>query len=398
VAHDEHYVVSPLGAWLIVALCSTLATGEIRDELADLLGAEPSQAAAFASELLQRPHPLVAFGAAVWNRPGSDSTPLDGWKRRLPATVETGDIPAQSDLDSWALRNSLGLIREFQIYVDRSVHLLLASVLATKVSWSQPFDLAPGSSLGPSSSWSSRLRQVLRTPQRARGHRQFIVDTEEAGTVAVHAASAEGGLLVCSVIADPGVPASSVLSAAHDIAIAQTTDSRDFERISLFDLPLGESSLWTITEESTYTSAPKGREERCHAILPAWSATSRLDLTDSTLGYTAAALAIKELLQSNNLRFEASQSTIARYNRTGFEAAAVTGFSALIGRPIDRPGIRRLAELRFGHPFASVAMATAERWDAVRSPAPGPWHGLPIFFAWVSEPTEAEEVLQREQL
>jgi hypothetical protein len=43
------------------------------------------------------------------------------------------------------------------------------------------------------------------------------------------------------------------------------------------------------------------------------------------------------------------------------------------------PGKRREAELRFDHPYAVVATAAGA----------GPWAGLPVFSAWVTEPEDA---------
>ena len=46
-----------------------------------------------------------------------------------------------------------------------------------------------------------------------------------------------------------------------------------------------------------------------------------------------------------------------------------------------RGGQRRVAELRFGHPYAVVAVTS----DA----AGGPWQGVPVFSAWITEPVDA---------
>jgi hypothetical protein len=61
-AGPEHHVVSTLEAWLLMALCAPLAGDEARAELADVLGADPMEAAQFAAELLSQPAP--------WWRPG----------------------------------------------------------------------------------------------------------------------------------------------------------------------------------------------------------------------------------------------------------------------------------------------------------------------------------------
>ncbi len=80
----------------------------------------------------------------------------------------------------------------------------------------------------------------------------------------------------------------------------------------------------------------------------------------------------------------------ARYSRTGFEAAAVTAAAVASGMPMTRPGLVRTAELRFGQPFAVVAAATGQDHHA-RQQAPGlsPWHGLPVFSAWIAQPEDA---------
>jgi hypothetical protein len=65
-AGPDHHVVSALGAWLLVALCAPLAETGVQAELAEVLGADPMEAAQFAAELLTQPHPLVA--ACGWHQ------------------------------------------------------------------------------------------------------------------------------------------------------------------------------------------------------------------------------------------------------------------------------------------------------------------------------------------
>jgi hypothetical protein len=84
-AGQGHHVVSALGAWMVVALCSTLADTEARSELAEVLGAEPAEAAKFAAGLLAEPHPLVAAGAGMWVRQGFESPAIEQWWAGLPA-------------------------------------------------------------------------------------------------------------------------------------------------------------------------------------------------------------------------------------------------------------------------------------------------------------------------
>ncbi len=386
VAGPRHQVGSPLGAWLLLALCAPAGDGETSRILNATLGTDPGAAGELASVLLASPHPVVPVGAAVWRRQdGAASEALSRWLAGLPPEVAQGPLVSQAELDAWARRHTSGLIERFPLN-DPSIWLLIATVLATRVSWERPFDLAPGAALGPSSPWAATLSRVLRTPEGP-GHQQFVVATEAVGDVAVHTARARGGLLVTSVAAAPGVPAADVLDAAYDLAPALATGG-PVPRRSLFDLPLGDGPLWTISERTqSVRGAAAARQERCTAVLPAWSAHSQHNLTDPRLGFAAAAQAL-----APGNPWQAAQSAMARYGRVGFEAAAVSAVGVAMAMMPARQALVRTAELRFGHPYAVVAV-TVDPPGPRSQPAgtPGPWHGLPVFSAWVAEPEDARE-------
>ncbi|MGC4896674.1 hypothetical protein [Micromonospora sp. DT31] len=380
-AGDTHHVASPLGAWLLLALIGPAATGADRAALTEALGLDPDDAAAAAAALLATPHPMVAAATALWER--TPFPELGRWRAGLPERTERGPLPDRAALDAWARERTAGLIDEFPVDVGPETLLVMASALATRVSWADPFDVAPATALGADSPWVGRLRQVLATPSF--GHRCWVAGTDRAGDVAVHAVPAgtgdDGtGMLVVSVIAEPRVPADDVLAAARELAVAASfaPDGPPPGRRSLFDLPLGETPLWTLREEPTRTFAADGREERATAVLPCWSAQSRHDLTPPGFGFDAAASALGGLLGVAEPPFDAVQSAVARFGRYGFEAAAVTAFAMLAGLP--PAGVARVAELRFGHPYAVVAVTT--------DPAGGPWHALPVYSAWVADPQE----------
>jgi hypothetical protein len=125
-------------------------------------------------------------------------------------------------------------------------------------------------------------------------------------------------------------------------------------------------------------------------VLPAWSAESDHDLGRPELGLPAAAGAAAAALGLGAFGYEARQSAVAKYTRVGFEAAAVSGMGVATGYQEPRDGVERTAELRFGHPYAVVAVARQQRYDRERSATVvGPWHGLPVFSAWVAKADEA---------
>jgi hypothetical protein len=91
---------------------------------------------------------------------------------------------------------------------------------------------------------------------------------------------------------------------------------------------------------------------------------------------------------------QAVQVARARYTARGFQAAAITGLEAA-GAAIDdtppTPVPVRHADLRFDRPYAVVAVARA---DGSASSVPREafaWHGIPVFSAWVAEPSEATD-------
>ncbi|MFE0528240.1 hypothetical protein ACFW0V_11615 [Micromonospora parva] len=385
---DRHHVASPLGAWLLLAVCAAAAdtSDPATRDLARALGTDAADAAEVARTLLDAPHPLVGAATALWHRPGQVNGPA-AWRAALPTATDVGVLPDQAGLDAWAREHTLGLIDTFPLRVGPDVVLALASALATRVSWATPFDVADARALGADSPWAGQLRRALRSPSQ--GHRCAIVSTAQAGDVIAHAAPAQttdgAGLLVVSVAAAPQVPPADVLAVAYDLSAGAADGAQPADSRSLFDLPLGVTPLWTVTEERVRTRARDGREERHTAVLPCWSARSEHDLTAAALGFPAASATLAKTLALPIENVEARQTAVARFGRYGFEAAAVTGMFGLTSLPPE--GVARTAELRFGHPYAVVAVATDTGADGVTRP----WHGVPVFSAWISEPEEMPE-------
>jgi hypothetical protein len=374
----HHSVASPLGAWLLLALAGPAARGNDRAMLGGVLGCDPDAAARTAARLVTDPHPLVAAAAAVW---ATSWAPLPAgfadWQRGLPGQVASGELPDQAGLDRWASDHTFGLIDSFPIEWTPDLYLVMATALATKVSWQVPFELVSAARLGPESPWRSQLTQALGTPGQAPpgAHVQFIAITAEAGDVAVHIAAAVGGLLVVSVAAPPEITAGRMLAVAHRIGIDYATGGQ-ISRRSLSELPLGDTPCWQLREEMATA-------DRCTAVLPAWSARSVHDLTAPELGFGAAA----DALTGTGDPWQAQQAVQAAYSRAGFEAAAVTGLGVRFTAMMP-PRLHRVAELRFGHPYAVVALTVDAGAGAGSAAGRSPWHGLPVFSAWVSEPAE----------
>jgi hypothetical protein len=133
----------------------------------------------------------------VWHQQAAETDALRGWLAGLPGSVERGDVPTQAQADAWARRTTQGMIETFPIEITPLVVLVLASALATKVSWLRPFDVVPATALGDSP-WATALQRVLRSPES--GHDCYIAETERAGRVAVHTARDEAGRALIALL------------------------------------------------------------------------------------------------------------------------------------------------------------------------------------------------------
>jgi hypothetical protein len=213
---------------------------------------------------------------------------------------------------------------------------------------------------GEDSPWRGQVSQMLCAdrPQQA-----AIVHTEPAGTVAVLEAAAQEGITVICVSASPDVPRTRVLDAAAQIA-AHVAAETPLRSVSLFDLPVGESHSWSLTERPRPAWEQGQRFEHVdRAFLPAWSIHSSVDLlADERFGADAAS----EMLQTTTgIRgpADARQTTVASFDRYGCQAAAmtVTGIAVSGHRSPTQTGVQRIAELRFDHPFAALAVGTRSR-------------------------------------
>lgn len=364
-----HSVSSPLGAWLLLALAAPIARGAVRGDLEDILGTDAKHAREALDALLDDPPEVVRAALAGWG--------FHDWPGGLPAAVSVGPVPSQQQADMWAREHTDGMIERFPVDVS-GMAAIFASALATRIRWRRPYEVTNAGELR--SPWSTQVAEAL-TLGDADG---YLADVDELGTVAVHTAVGTDDLRVTSVIASEHAAFDAVLAAAHDIARREVSGTA--ARRALSEMSLGEGAFWAITQQRR-----PGGEQVC-VVLPAWTATSNHDLTaDPGLGFAAlgralaaAATVRPDIPDIGGMRdITARQSAVARYGRWGFEAAAVTAV-ALRGALMPSVPSRSMT-LRFGHPYAVVAVAGARRRG-------DPWAGVPVFAAWVAEPADITSI------
>jgi hypothetical protein len=390
---DQHRgasVSSALGVWLLLAACFSVAQGSRRSELEEALGCPADEAGRLLAAFMAEPPPALHAAIALWVAVNDVTPEFVAWTRGLPDEVQSGFMPTQAQADAWAERETLGLIRRFPMDIDELTRIVLASALATKVSWEVPFEVVPAAEhLGRSSPWRSDVSQLL-WDGVADGH-TMIARTEAAGLVAVHCAVAREDLTVVSVSAAPEVDRAAVCAGAAEVA---ATVCGDWGRgaCSLYDLPLGTGHSWELSEQEVPSFVAHSRLERiAGAALPAWSAEAELDLTVPAFGTAPALDTLRQLIGPRpDDQCEARQAAVASFTRYGFEAAAVTalGFrTSSLRLPAER-SVQRRAVLRFDHPFAAVAVAGRPGTEAAEGFS---FAGLELFSAWVADPSEPED-------
>lgn len=381
----DHHIASPLGAWMLlglVARAGRLVPGSAAaDAVERALGCPLEVAAAATETLLRDPHPAVRATAVAWLR-HLDSAPAGIRRYLADLPCESGEMPSQAQADAWAQRVTDGLIEHYPADLDQPppVTFTMATALLTRVAWYEPFDVVAASELGPGP-FAHSLNRAMQA-RVGRGHRAMIV-ASPIGPVAVHEAVADG-LVVTSVAADPAVPAAEVIDAAYAIAAGRP------QAVSLWDLPLGDGPAWTITEGREPAHGERG-ERILDVTVPAWSAQDTHDLLrlPGKGGFAAAGQLLAPLLGRTEFDTEAAQAVAARYHRTGFEAAAITALAVRGAALPPRQEVPvRTARLRFGHPYAVVAVAELPHKLPASATA---WLGLPVFSGWVAkveEPTD----------
>ena len=128
-------------------------------------------------------------------------------------------LTGQEQLDAWARERTLGLIDRFPIQVTSDLMLVLASAVATKVRWWQPFDVVPATELSVRRRRGGFADAVTRALRSVPGHDVRLVHTQAAGLVGAHVAASRDGLAVVSVLGPVDVDRAGVLAAAYEVAL-----------------------------------------------------------------------------------------------------------------------------------------------------------------------------------
>ncbi|AWZ10827.1 serpin family protein [Streptomyces sp. ICC4] len=363
-------VFTAAGVWPLLALLADGAEGPARTELEQALGIPADTAADAARELLAALDGVRGLRAAtgLWTR--RDLPLEERWSAGLPEGAHralTGDPGTDREaLDAWAADRTDGLIDTMPAAVDRRTDLVLASALALRLTWEEPFAERPVPA--PHGPWNGlRLRGLTVThafPDRIR------VARGPCGPVtllAVPGAPGSSGADVHLLLGEPGAPPADVLTTG----IAEVTGALASSTAS--ELPDGDAgpglSLRTVDSARPEpvvridTVAFEIRAEHDLLRHPGlFGLRTAAEGPGHFPGISAAPLGVGS----------ARQSAMARFHAEGFEAAAVTAVTMYRGGPRRSPYRVRRAEFGVSRPFGFLAVDRGS--------------GLVLFAGWVTDP------------
>lgn len=376
---DAGGVVSPVGAWLLLALAAGAGRG---DGVPSALGLELPQAHARAVELLAAPPRALRAAVALWVNAAQRTEAFQAWEQTLTEGLAqtlgpgaTGGIPTSAEADAWAARATDGVVSRFPVSVGPATSLVLANAVATDVRWRKPYRLDEVQDWGTGGPWQGLISTVLLGDDLgALG--------SELGLHPVHHARADGLDVVCVGMPDASIEAARGLSSTAPLVRQVLVDGGE----DLWSLPLGQHGPWLIREEPL-PDAPASRVLRTQVRMPAWEVSTDWDLmADPDLGVQWAAAQVNELL-ANPGPAQAAQGARARFDRLGFTAAAVSALAIMRSAPpreqLLQAGVLRTVRADLSTPFAVFAFI-----DQPESA----WHQCLAFAAWVHLPADPQQV------
>lgn len=358
---DGDFVLSGAGLWPLLALLASAADEQAGAELEGVVGWRASGAMRAALELIDilRTGESTTAALGVWTR---DGIPLhDDWASQLPEGV-IGTLTDQAALDRWAAEGTDGLIEKFPLQLNPGILLVLASALATRVKWVEPFDSRPRNGDHwepgePDQQWLSRNTHDL--------YRAAVIDRSVTRVVVEGDGDVDVHLLLGDL--EPAEVLSTGLRALAGDALPIHADISDRDGPGLKVRRVRSAYPRDVLRVELPSFEIKSR----HNLMREADLFGLRSLSDPGVSHLPL-LSPVPLFVSQGV-----QDVLARFFAEGFEAAAVTAFGIALGGlpPEDRYEVKYV-NVTFDRPFGFLA---------VHRPS-----GLAVVAGWVSSPFQGE--------
>jgi serine protease inhibitor len=343
------FALSGAGLWPLLALLASAADESAGAELSAALGrpADSAQQDALALIDILRTGVSTTAALGLWTR---EDIPLQQhWASGLPEGV-VRTLTDQEALDRWAAEETDGLIKKFPLEITPATALVLASALAARVKWCEPFDTRPRDRnrkpMEPDQQWLFRTTYDLGAAA--------VLDDAVARVIV----EGDGDLDAHLLIGDqhPGQVLSTGLRELSGEAQARPVTESDSGRPGL---NVRRVESW-IEKDILRVELPSFEIKTHHDLLEQTELFGLRSLTDPVTSHLPL-LSPAPLFVSDG-----AQDVVARFFAEGFEAAAVTAFEvAITGAPPDDDQQVTLANVIFDRPFGFLAVHRPSRLAVV---------------------------------
>jgi serine protease inhibitor len=366
-------VFSAAGVWPLLAHLADGAEGPARAELAEALGLDAGQAAAAARELLAAMEAMRGLDTAVglWTQRTLELKAP--WEESLPADahgVLTGDrVTDRLALDAWTVKRTGGLIDRMPVTLAEDTQMVLASALTMRTQWLSPFyETELETAYEP---WATTPRLALRRSSAVLD-RVGVADTP-GGHVTELKVLGNNALDVHLLLGEEAMKPGEVLRAGVDIL------ARRYAVVRGPQLPYGLVGPGLLVEKVRCT---RPEPPSLEVTTVAYDMSARHDLLrlhrlfglttarDTSRGHFPGVSDFPLAIGS------AEQSTMARFNALGFEAAAVTAFGVAGGGLSDLRYVTTRICADFDRPFGFLALHRHT--------------GLVLMAGWVTDPLPSQ--------
>lgn len=353
------------GVWPLLAVLASGAAGPAYDELTAAVGMRGADLTPAARELVALLDGADGMTGALGLWTDRELPVRPQWLAGLPPHLHdalTGD-PAvdQRNLDAWADRHTGGLIKRFPVRLDPTLLLVLGSAVAMRTTWTKPF--RTGQATPAAGPWAARTIDVLTRDNPDVDDVCVVPGT--AGPLTVLTVRGSNELDVALILGEPDAAPGVVLSGGVDAVTGEPTRHSGAALLA-GAAPLGPGlALREETGEPRLVVQTVGFKVRAKHDLLAVPEVVGLRSACGP-GHHFPGISAQPLQVDR-----AAQEAMARFDETGFVAAAVSGIAMRSSAVPMRRAVPVL-HVDFDRPFGFVALHRRSR--------------LAVFAGWIADP------------
>lgn len=359
---ELNIVGSPLGSWLLLAsIASSLDfsnSPELKERTESNLHMSTEEAGNAVKELLAS-YPALNYVSQAWSTADLSSLPaVQKWVEANTLIPYEGAIPSQKQVDEWASTNTNDLIKEFPAQMNDATMLVIANIIYSKLAWKTKFKAVPAQEA--MTSWG--VEKVL----NAVATRDILFfKNAEKDIFAIYEVKASGeykeSVRLVTCLSKEAKP-TDLMEALTSVGTMETLLPNDESLLAI------SGDMFRVKEVKQGTSPIV-----VEANVPAWDASSEHALLETAgLGYQQLAEAFREG-SDGSFAVEAKQVAIAKFDKDGFEAAALT--TMIMSRSAMPMFMQQTVyELNFNKPFVFVSSSD----------------NLPMFSGYICKAKEGE--------